>query len=47
MAAYSARTLYTILRARIFDDERLSEVLGIVFEAAGLAEFLPVDDDEP
>src|SRR5205823_12761118 len=36
MADYSMRTLYTILRARIFDDERLNEVLWIVFEEAGL-----------
>jgi hypothetical protein len=40
-------TLYTILRARIFDDERLGEVLGIVFEEAGLAEYLADDEDEP
>jgi len=46
MADYSARMLYTILRARISDDERLSEVLWIVFEAARLTEYLAGDDDE-
>jgi hypothetical protein len=45
MADYSARTLYTILRARIFDDERLNDVLRIVFEEAGLTEYLAIDDD--
>src|SRR3712207_5682761 len=34
MAAYCIRTLYTILRARIFDDNRLNDVLWYVFSEA-------------
>ena len=44
MADYSARTLYTILRARIFDDDRLNDVLWIVFEETGLTDYLELDD---
>jgi hypothetical protein len=47
MADYSIRTLYTILRARIFDDDRLNDVLLIVFSEAGLLEYLDDDDAVP
>jgi hypothetical protein len=47
LAEYSIQQLYTILRARIFDDDRLNEVLWIVFEEAGLIEYLDLDDDAP
>jgi hypothetical protein len=46
LAEYSIRTLYSILRARIFDDDRLNEVLWYVYEEAGLVDYLDLDDDE-
>lgn len=43
---YCARTLYTILRARIGED-RFHEVLWIVFTEAGLLDYLEPDDAVP
>jgi len=43
---YCARTLFTILRARILDDDRLNDVLWYVFGETGLIEYLDVDDAE-
>ena len=47
MADYCARTLYTILRARILDDERLNDVLWYVFGETGLIDHLELDEGEP
>ena len=46
LADYSIRTIFTILRARIHDDDRLNEVLWYVLEEAGLIAYLDLDDDE-
>lgn len=47
LADYCARTLYTILRARIADDDRFGEVLWYVFNEAGLTDALELDDAVP
>lgn len=46
LADYSIRTILTILRARIFDEDRLNDVLWMVFTEAGLLGYLDLDEDE-
>src|SRR2546423_1615025 len=48
LSDYCVRTLFTILRARIIDDDRLNEVLWYVFSETGLIDALRLEeDDEP
>jgi hypothetical protein len=47
LADYCVRTLFTILRARIVDDDRLDEVLWIVFAETGLIDYLDLNEGEP
>jgi hypothetical protein len=47
LADYSIQTIYTALRARIHDDDRLNDVLWYVFEEAGLLSYLDLEDETP
>lgn len=46
LADYCIRSLFTILRTRIHDDDRLNEVLWLVFTEAGFIDYLGLDEDD-